>query len=1153
MPSSFKHADTSPTNPPQDGGKLTSAYSALEDDPFAEPATANVEAIDMAKKVDGAYSSISGANRGFSGDTANTIQTNIATVKGYSTPVKTLYESGTMKVVRDGIKSFADSLPDLLKALDEIAKLHPFISIAVGAFRVAVELDLKRRDNDKKIAVLFVEMRDMMEALLQLRAIKDEETIGPDGTTVKARMLELVKQTADDIKSCANTCDTYSKKKLIVKVIKSSVWDSALKSFIDLFARRRKDFTFALSIHVGVGVDHANRQLKVIDEKIDIVIEFFTKFVSPEQQELATLIAKKGGPTVVMGNNTALQELLKFKPGFKTSLGKRIDREGAESKGVTEKDELEVVKEELFDSPELAIRKNLEIFERKFMVQQRELVDEVGKIVHHEGDRVIEAITSGPHERILDPDIHDVWKEMRWPGHVKARHFVLALRDYYYQEMEKNKRARCDGEEVRATRLNFEDEWALEYIYINRIQAIAEAFDDDGSGFITIAEVNEFTCSRPKSWSLPQWLAYWAIGWQMTAAQYTRGICHICAKMFAIRPLIHTANRQAVMKYLDTVWLDITTLTHSLASYVGAEEQRLREGLETFRYDIDALDTLQLITGPGRIEKIFGVARTKVLHEDELWDSANTIWHLLRTVQERHDNSEAVFKQQGLDPKQQFKNFASELFDYWHDSSVFWGLSNLRQMRFLEVDCNDTEEDHSIPIGKLLNYPSAAEELYPIRDDILTEIDSQADEPVRLILGRWYGFLGANTWPHGGMRTWCFHASAERNVYEASDISWRGVSFTVFGGHTTDSDGTVVYHFSAVFTGRVASTFHFRVTLDEDGTTLSGMWGTSEDHLVYEFWLKRTRPDILVARLPPADFRENKVGALWKYALTYAHNHARRRLWSWSYFKQRRDLQTKYLELLERALDNDDAEGWSRGVMCDHCGDEIRGARVVCMECGTRSTFDFCDNPECVGAVVGTRDDITSPHLPTHPMFKARTECHDFHDMGKILRTAESGLARAKKLLDGASTSPHQSEEGQKAGLKTKLLRDGDMSHLTVSDSEQEVPILVCLSCSAPVSQPCWYCIDCPEDANTFVCQKCDEEKGGITVDSAEGGHKATHTLVRCLKPESVSNDGEGADTTTMEKRVEALEREIVGLRERFDKLLEILTIGHSTAAGPSL
>lgn len=40
-------------------------------------------------------------------------------------------------------------------------------AVAVGAFRVVVELDVKRRDNDKKITVLFVEMRNMMEALIQ--------------------------------------------------------------------------------------------------------------------------------------------------------------------------------------------------------------------------------------------------------------------------------------------------------------------------------------------------------------------------------------------------------------------------------------------------------------------------------------------------------------------------------------------------------------------------------------------------------------------------------------------------------------------------------------------------------------------------------------------------------------------------------------------------------------------------------------------------------------------------------------------------------------------------------------------------------------------------------------------------------------------------
>ena len=35
----------------------------------------------------------------------------------------------------------------------------------MGAFKVAIELDIKRRENDKKIGMLFLEMRDMMSAL----------------------------------------------------------------------------------------------------------------------------------------------------------------------------------------------------------------------------------------------------------------------------------------------------------------------------------------------------------------------------------------------------------------------------------------------------------------------------------------------------------------------------------------------------------------------------------------------------------------------------------------------------------------------------------------------------------------------------------------------------------------------------------------------------------------------------------------------------------------------------------------------------------------------------------------------------------------------------------------------------------------------------
>ncbi len=90
-------------------------------------------------------------------------------------------------------------------------------------------------------------------------------------------------------------------------------------------------------------------------------------------------------------------------------------------------------------------------------------------------------------------------RPQRWPGHVKARHFVLTLRDFYREQLEVKKRQKHGLEEVES-RLNDQDEWALEYINLSKLQAISEAIDDDASGFVTIAEVNQFTTSRPKDW-----------------------------------------------------------------------------------------------------------------------------------------------------------------------------------------------------------------------------------------------------------------------------------------------------------------------------------------------------------------------------------------------------------------------------------------------------------------------------------------------------------------------------------------------------------------------------------------------------------------------------------------------------------------------------
>lgn len=103
----------------------------------------------------------------------------------------------------------------------------------------------------------------------------------------------------------------------------------------------------------------------------------------------------------------------------------------------------------------------------------------------------------------------------------------------------------------------------------------------------------------------------------MAMTHYAVQIDNLLEKMFAIKSLILPANRRFVEKYLDSVWSLVTELTtgfrraewsdalrERFQSYVLAEEEKMREQLEIVRYDIDAADTLLLITGPGRIEKV---------------------------------------------------------------------------------------------------------------------------------------------------------------------------------------------------------------------------------------------------------------------------------------------------------------------------------------------------------------------------------------------------------------------------------------------------------------------------------------------------------------------------------------------------------------------
>ena len=80
-------------------------------------------------------------------------------------------------------------------------------------------------------------------------------------------METLGEQAARDIKQCANVCDTYSKKKLLVKVLVGPAWDARLTEFLDRFTKLRSDFKMAFTLYTVKSASEMHGKVHEIGEK----------------------------------------------------------------------------------------------------------------------------------------------------------------------------------------------------------------------------------------------------------------------------------------------------------------------------------------------------------------------------------------------------------------------------------------------------------------------------------------------------------------------------------------------------------------------------------------------------------------------------------------------------------------------------------------------------------------------------------------------------------------------------------------------------------------------------------------------------------------------------------------------------------------------
>ena len=117
-------------------------------------------------------------------------------------------------------------------------------------------------------------------------------------------------------------------------------------------------------------------------------------------------------------------------------------------------------------------------------------------------------------------------------------------------------------------------------------------------------------------------------GFKWSIIDYAGKIEDLFAKMEGMRSVVLPPNREAVDRYFAWVWGSVHSLTAAVLSqdsgpddrkrfnsYLEAEEARLENNLRAVDYVIDGVDTLPLITGTGRIEKVKILQRIPFIFE----------------------------------------------------------------------------------------------------------------------------------------------------------------------------------------------------------------------------------------------------------------------------------------------------------------------------------------------------------------------------------------------------------------------------------------------------------------------------------------------------------------------------------------------------------
>ena len=199
---------------------------------------------------------------------------------------------------------------------------------------------------------------------------------GVKGFTLMDRLQELCQTIEKDIRRCANTCDACAKQSTTVKYMKALKWKSTLGDFIKLFETRQAELGKCFAVGTFAGV-------KAIEKRVERFVAAFSYDVyygMIPSSRIAAYQAKFQAISIPESSGGSISDA-------DTRAPMALETLAGQSNVALE--------------PEDAVKRNSETFERKFNLQNHELL----QTIQNSEKTLVAAVEGleGSHRQVNDP------------------------------------------------------------------------------------------------------------------------------------------------------------------------------------------------------------------------------------------------------------------------------------------------------------------------------------------------------------------------------------------------------------------------------------------------------------------------------------------------------------------------------------------------------------------------------------------------------------------------------------------------------------------------------------------------------------------------------------------------------------------------------